>query len=68
MRAGSALHRCASYASAALVHLLITALTIIGLLRVDPKTRYFGGRIHSGTVRTFFRPDEDPVAYLWGQL
>lgn len=38
------------------------------LLRVDPKTGYFGVRSQSGTVRTFFRPDGDPVAYFWGQL
>ncbi|MCP4088095.1 MAG: hypothetical protein GY745_24085, partial [Actinomycetia bacterium] len=38
------------------------------LLRVDPKTGYFGVRSESGTIRTFFRPDGDPVDYFWGQF
>jgi RHS repeat-associated protein len=36
------------------------------VLRVDPSTGYFGVRSQDGTIRTFFRPDGDPVAYFWG--
>jgi RHS repeat-associated protein len=38
------------------------------LLRVDPQTGYFGIRAKDGTVRTFFRPDGDPVAYFWEEV
>ena len=36
------------------------------ILRVDPSTGYVGVRSQDGTIRTFFRPDGDPVAYFWG--
>lgn len=38
------------------------------LVRVDPKTGFFGVRSQEGVIRTFFRPDGDPVAYFWGQF
>lgn len=34
------------------------------VLRVDPRTGYFGVRSPDGAIRTFFRPDGDPVAYF----
>jgi RHS repeat-associated protein len=37
------------------------------ILRVDPATGYFGVRTRDGVIRTFFRPDGDPVAYFRGQ-
>ncbi|WP_146197287.1 RHS repeat-associated core domain-containing protein [Promicromonospora sp. AC04] len=37
------------------------------VLRVDPRTGYFGVRSQDGTIRTFFRPDGDPVQYYLGQ-
>lgn len=36
-------------------------------LRVDPRTGYFGVRSQDGTIRTFFRPDGDPLSYFWNQ-
>ncbi len=36
------------------------------LLRVDPKSGYFGVRTADGTIKTFFRPNGDPVKYFWG--
>jgi len=38
------------------------------LLRVDPSTGYFGVLSPNGTIRTFFRPDGDPVAYFRSQF
>lgn len=38
------------------------------LLRVDPKSGYFGVRTTGGNIRTFFRPDGDPVAYYRSQF
>ncbi|MCO7237614.1 polymorphic toxin-type HINT domain-containing protein [Aeromicrobium sp. CnD17-E] len=37
------------------------------LLRVDPSTGHFGVRTSDGRIRTFFRPDGDPVEYFWRQ-
>lgn len=34
------------------------------VLRVDPRTGYFGVRSSGGAIRTFFRPDGDPVTYF----
>lgn len=38
------------------------------LVRLDPKTGYFGVRAQNGNIRRFFRPDGDPVAYFWSQF
>lgn len=35
------------------------------IIRVDPATGYFGVRSQNGSIRTFFRPDGDPVDYFW---
>ncbi|GAB2796547.1 hypothetical protein [Amycolatopsis magusensis] len=34
------------------------------VLRVNPQTGYFGIRTKEGVIRTFFRPDGDPLAYF----
>lgn len=38
------------------------------LLRVDPKSGYFGIRSPGGVIRTFFRPDGDPLSYFRSQF
>jgi RHS repeat-associated protein len=38
------------------------------LVRVDPKSGEFGVRSQDGTIRTSFRPDDDPVAYFQSQF
>jgi RHS repeat-associated protein len=38
------------------------------LVRVDPKSGYFGVRSQEGVIRTFFRPQSDPVAYFLRQF
>lgn len=36
------------------------------IVRVDPATGYYGVRTRGGVIRTFFRPDGNPVAYYRG--